>query len=177
MSKYLWLMGRVKTTFCKLSLTHPAIHMYKVTRNMIPNGALMIGISLVQDCDCRLVPHIFKLKERYIKVICYFQINFFYCLLRPCNRVNRRHGLETFTTKYWYRDLAYSSKPKMTLFEVRTRDIHTPAKRASRIVQDFWGGLNLALKFSLNNFYTENLCSLGHCFEYKSGSTSSNTIM
>ena len=43
---------------------------------MIPNGALMIAISLVQDCDCRLVPHIFKLKEHYIKVICYFQINF-----------------------------------------------------------------------------------------------------
>ena len=45
------------------------------------------------------------------------------------------------------------------------------AKRAFQLVQDFWGGLNLALKFSSNNFYTKNLYSLGHCFEYKSGST------
>lgn len=52
-----------------------------------------------------------------------------------------------------------------------------PAKRASQLVQDFWGGLNLALKFSSNNFYTKNLYSLGHCFEYKSGSTSSNKFI
>lgn len=52
-----------------------------------------------------------------------------------------------------------------------------PAKRASQLVQDLWGGLNLALKFSSNNFYTKNLYSLGHCFEYKSGSMSSNKFI
>ena len=56
--------------------------------------------------------------------------------------------------------------------------LHVPyAKRASQLVQDFWGGLNLALKFSSNNFYTKNLYSLGHCFEHKSGSMSSNKFI
>ena len=68
--------------------------------------------------------------------------------------------------------------PKRPYLEFRLGAYIPPANRASQLVQGFWGGLNLALKFSSNNFYTKNLyCSLGHCFEYKSGSTSSNKFI
>ena len=39
------------------------------TRNMIPNGALMIAIIAWYKIVTAVVPHIYKLKEHYIKVI------------------------------------------------------------------------------------------------------------
>ena len=48
------------------------------TRNMIPNGALMIAISLVQDCDCSCAPYIQIKRALIYKSYCYFQTNFFF---------------------------------------------------------------------------------------------------
>ena len=127
-----------------------------------------------------VVPHIYKLKERYIKVICYFQIIFFYCLLRPCwskiltgdiDQALKHLRLNT-DIGTWFTP----QNPKWPYLKFRLGTYIPPAKRASQLVQDFWGGLNLALKFSSHNFHTKNLYSLGRCFEYKSESTGSNKI-
>ena len=138
----------------------------------------MIAISLVQDCDCSCAPYI-QIKRALYKSYLLFPNYFFYCLLRPCwskiltGDMALKHLRLNTNIGTWLTP----QNPKWPYLKFRLGTYIPPAKRASQLVQDFWGGLNLALKFSSHNFHTKNLYSLGRCFEYKSESTGSNKFI